>query len=280
MLHIKSPSLVEEKLTQFQADGPSKLHIVSDFDRTLTKCYDEKGERVPSSISLIRRGNYLSPKYVQAAYDLFDKYNPIELDETLDLKFRKQKMDEWWQAHMQLLVDSGMNQAVIDDIVTKNPRLFREGTLEFFAELASAQIPILIFSAGQGNIIQEHLANNKAITPNLHLLSNSFDFNEEGVATGYNPHVIHVLNKSERDIEIPEYLNIIKDRRNIILLGDSIGDLGMAEKLENNTLLTIGFLNEKVEERLSLFMDKFDVVITGDGNMDYVRGIVQNIKQT
>jgi len=52
------------------------------------------------------------------------------------------------------------------------------------------------------------------------------------------------MNKDETILkEIPEVYSAIKDRRNIILLGDNVGDLGMIEGFDYKNLLKVGFLN-------------------------------------
>ena len=60
-------------------------------------------------------------------------------------------------------------------------------------------------------------------------------------------------------------------------MGDSLGDMGMAEGVKHETLLSIGFLNHDVERLLPLYIDKFDIVITNDSSMNLVYEILQNL---
>ena len=56
----------EEKKKQFIEGGLNKIHILSDFDRTLTKAF-VNGEKTPSLISELRRRNYISEEYSKNA---------------------------------------------------------------------------------------------------------------------------------------------------------------------------------------------------------------------
>ncbi len=229
---------LEKKIQKIKQDGLDKLHIVSDFDRTLTKSFFN-GKKIPSTIALIREGGYLSKYYPEKAFALFDKYHPFEINYSVDYEFRFNKMQEWWATHEKLLVKSGMNKDVIKDILNKFPKIFREGSLKFFDFLKENNIPILIFSSGIGNFIEEYLKKENKLSNNIKILSNTFEFDSEGFATGYKDKIIHIMNKSETKMKDSEYKRMIAERKNIILLGDSLEDLGMINDLESNTVISI-----------------------------------------
>ena len=64
----------------------------------------------------------------------------------------------------------------------------------------------------------------------------------------------------------------------VVLMGDSLGDLRMAEGVENpDVVLKIGFLNSKVKERLDQYMEGFDVVLVDDQTMDFPNAILSDI---
>jgi hypothetical protein len=47
-----------------------------------------------------------------------------------------------------------------------------------------------------------------------------------------------------------------------ILMGDNLGDLHMADGLSSKEhILSVGFLNDKVEERMGQYLTGFDVVV-------------------
>jgi cytosolic 5'-nucleotidase 3 len=272
-IYFHNEELLKEKIKKIKAQGLEKLHVVSDFDRTLSKCFID-GKKIPSAIALIREGGYLSEDYPPKAFALFDKYHPIEIDDSLDDDYKFKKMQEWWETHEKLLITSGMHKKVIDDVLEKYPKIFREGTIPLLDYLNFHNVPLLIFSSGIGNLIEGYLKKENRLTPNIHILSNTFVFNSEGYTTGYKNRIIHVMNKSETKIEDKEYRNLISQRKNVILLGDSLGDIGMADVLNSNLMIRIGFLNEQVEDKLELYKSKFDVVIINDGSLNYVNRLM------
>ena len=98
--------------------------------------------------------------------------------------------------------------------------------------------------------------------------------------TGLSPYkngIIHVMNKSETKIEDKKYRDLISQKNNVILLGDSLGDLGMVNDLDTNLIIKIGFLNEDVENKLELYKSQFDVVITNDGSMKYINKLMDEL---
>lgn len=276
-VYIPNKILLKDKLDKIKLDGIDSLHVVSDFDRTLTKYFFDN-KKIPSAIALIREGRYLTKDYPKKAFQLFDKYHPIELDESLPYDYRCKKMKEWWETHEKLLVKSGMNKGVIDDILKKYPEVFREGALDFLDFLYEEKIPLLIFSSGVGNLIEGYLKKENRNYKNIHILSNTFRFNKKGFATGYKNKIIHIFNKSETEIRDKRYASSIAKRKNVILLGDSLSDLGMSSGIKHDLILKIGFLNEDIKSKLELYKSKFDVVITDDGTMNYVNKLLYGLK--
>jgi len=106
------------KINKIKIDGSSKLHIISDFDRTITKAFVE-GQKTPTSLAQIREGKYLTKDYPEKAHALFDKYHAYEISNTIPKEERDKKMVEWWTAHLELLIKSGMNEGVVKDIIQK-----------------------------------------------------------------------------------------------------------------------------------------------------------------
>ncbi|MBT3836622.1 hypothetical protein HOD05_00340 [Candidatus Woesearchaeota archaeon] len=270
-LYIQNPEELKRKLGKFNKDN---FHVVSDFDKTLTKAFVQ-GKKVLSSYSLIREGNYLSPDYVKQAYALFDKYHPYEISNTISLDKKKKYMDQWWKEHWELMWNSGMNQGVLEDVISKGKLELRSGAEDFFTLLGD--VPILIFSAGFGNLIELYLKSENLMKPNVHLVANFFTFSEDGKIKEIPEHYVHTFNKNEYEISSTPYQKEITKKSNVILLGDSLGDLGMTEGMNHDEVIRIGFLNDKIEELLGAYSEKFDVVITEDGSFEEVNEILRKI---
>jgi len=276
MPHIKNPILLQKKIKKLKSDGADNLHIVSDFDRTLTKAF-VNGEKFKSIYHILRRDKYLTPDYPEKAFALFDKFHRYEISTELSIEEKNVKMEEWWKAHYQLMVVCGINKKVIQNLATSGKIPLREGTFTFLDVVSKYNIPLLIFSAGMGDAIKQFLLHEGKLTPNVHIISNFYNFDSDGRVTGTKDRFIHTFNKHEFAVSDTPYYQDIKNRNNVILLGDSLGDLGMTEGIEHDTIIRIGFLNDNQDQFLEKYAESFDVVILEDGDMSYVNQLMQDI---
>ena len=273
-VYIKDLKKLNWKIEKFRKSGKNFLHVVSDFDKTLTKAFVE-GQKIQSSYEHLRKRGYLTSDYAQRSYDLKKIYYPFEISKDISAEEKHQKMREWWAKHYDLMVECGLSikdiNSVIEDVVP------RDGMNELFGMLNNFSIPFLIFSSGMGDLIREYLSHENLMTDNVHLISNFFRFDKDGRAVGYNKPLIHVFNKSEIELKNYQYHKEIQDRKNVILLGDSLGDLGMTEGIKHDCIIRIGFLNENADDMLEKYSEEFDVVILNDGSMEYVIEILRTI---
>lgn len=75
----------------------------------------------------------------------------------------------------------------------------------------------------------------------------------QGVLKCFKGPLIHTYNKNNSVLQGTEYFQQLSGRTSIILLGDSMGDLTMADGVPSvENILKIGFLNDKVGVRSSL----------------------------
>ncbi len=275
---ISNPRELEETIKKISQDGKDKFHVISDFDRTLTKAFVNK-EEIPSLISVLRNGDYLTPDYSQKAHALRDKYYPIEVNPDIPLDEKKKAMYDWWTSHFNLLIKSRLNKKDIEKVVKSEKVKFREGTSKFLDFLHKYDIPLVILSsAGLGmESIQMYLKNKKRLYKNIHIISNSFEWDKEGYVVSINKPIIHSMNKDETLIKKFPFYKIIKNRKNILLLGDTLEDIGMIEGFPYKNLIKIGFLNNEVEKNVEKYKENYDVVILNDGKMDYVNELLKRL---
>lgn len=125
---------------------------------------------------------------------------------------------------------------------------YRDFCHETLKLLHDAQVPTLIFSAGFGDVIQGILQKYALHYPNIHIIGNFMEFDEDGQLIGFKDPLIHTFNKNEDAVpQNCRYFDELSHRANVILLGDSIGDADMAQGVHGaGTVLKIGFLNEVV----------------------------------
>jgi len=275
---IPSPKNLEKLKSQIKKAGYENLHVLSDFDRTLTYGVIE-GIKTPSIISMLRDGNHLTEDYTVKAHALFDKYHPIEIDPKVSCQKKKKAMQEWWETHNKLLIKSGLSKSDLEDIVKNGHVKFREGVPEFLDFLHEHNIPLVILSAsGCGDAIKLFFQKIGRDYSNILYVTNKFKWDKKGRAISTNGPIIHSMNKDETILEkISEVYKIIKPRRNVLLLGDSLGDLGMIEGFNYNALLKVGFLNFDYDKDIKGFRKQFDVVLKGDGDFNYVNKLIREL---
>ena len=267
---------IKERISE---QGKDKFHVLADFDRTLTQAFVD-GEKTPSIISELRKGDYISKEYAQKAQELADKHHPIEIDPKISIKEKKEKMYEWWTDHFDLLIQSGLNKSHIGKIIDEGKIKFRKGAEEFLDFLYEKKVPLVILSSsGLGrDSISMFLEKYNKLYENVHIISNSYEWDLKGNAVGFKKPIIHVMNKDETILkDFPEIFKVIKGRKNVLLLGDSLGDLGMIKGFDYDNLVKVGFLNDKVEENLEKYKENFDVILADDGSFDYVNNLVKEM---
>jgi cytosolic 5'-nucleotidase 3 len=268
-----------EKIKQaFIKDGASSIHIISDFDATLTYRFVDN-EKVPSIISILRNEGYLTKDYPQKAHALFNKYHPLEISLKLSQTKKKKDMLEWWTKHYELLIKSKLHLKDIHKAVKSNTIKLRKGAPELLELLNKNNIPTIILSATGlgGESISQKLLEDKIMYNNIHIISNSFKFDKEGYVIEVNKPIIHSMNKDETVIAKMPFFSQIKNRKNVILLGDKISDIEMITGFKYNNILKIGFLNEHIEEQLDQFKQNYDIIIKNDSDMTYVVDLIKQI---
>jgi len=255
-----------KKIEEFDFD-PEKLYVVADFDKTLTR-----GDSV-STWGILSKADNMGEEYKQRRDALFEKYRPMEIDETLPFEVKSQKMDEWWKGHIGLFYEYGLKEEFIKNAVKKDILKYRDGAKEFLKRMYELDIPVIIVSAGVGNIIVEFLKREEDYYPNIHIISNTVEF-EDGVMKELKGKTIHSLNKDvvhgDNDV-----LEIVNDRKNILLFGDLVADVKMIPKEKEENALKFGFLDHKIDENLKYYKEAYDVVIRDEGSFKCVLDIIK-----
>ncbi|KAF0923712.1 hypothetical protein E2562_006684 [Oryza meyeriana var. granulata] len=259
------------------ADGLARK-VIADFDGTLTR-YWYDGARGQSSHGLLRQGN---KEYDAKREELFEHYHPIEINPDIPLPEKAKLMEEWWEKTHGLLIEGGLTYEAIKKSVADAKIAFRDGVVDLFEFLEERDIPVLVFSAGLADIIEEVFRQKLHRSfKNIKIVSNRMVFNEEGHLVSFKGKTIHVLNKNEHalDMAAPVHDNLgdpngstddyslVKKRTNVLLLGDHIGDLGMSDGLNYENRIAVGFLNNNIEKSLIDYSEAFDIVYLNDAPM-------------
>jgi len=275
---IPRPKELEKFKKSISKGGAERLHILSDFDKTLTKAL-VNGKSIPSLISILRNGDYLTPDYALKAQELYDKYHPIEVDPKISLGEKKKAMQEWWMIHFDLLIKSRLNKKDLEKVIESKEIQLKDGFGEFINFLREKNIPLVIMSSSGigGDAIPMYLKKQGKLYDNVHIISNSYEWDKEGYAIAVKQPIIHVMNKDETVIQDFPVFDIIKERKNVLLLGDSLDSVRMVKGFDYDNLIKVGFLKEKIEENLEHYKRDFDIIILNDSSMDYINRLLREI---
>ena len=238
-------------------------YIVIDFDKTLTS-----GASV-TSWGLTAKSNGIGPDYTEKRMALFNKYRPLELDPKLTDDVKSKYMQEWIT---ELFFEYCLKETALKEAVQNDYLIFRNGAKEFLYEMNKRNVPVIIISAGVGNVIYEFLKYQECLYDNVHIVSNFIEF-ENDVIKSIKCDVIHSMNKNIASIS-NDVKQTIDTKDYALLFGDLIGDKKMIGKDDFSNVITVGFLDEKVEENLEFYNKEFDLVCTNTSSYYDVNNIL------
>lgn len=263
MKYINSKKLEELKINK------RNVYYVIDFDKTITTNESDDSWGVS--------GKLLGQEFEKEINQLYKKYRPIELDYKITIQEKEKAMIEWYEKCMNLYFKYNLTKEKLIKSVHNSNLEFRDGVKEFFYNSFQENIPIIILSAGIGNVIEEFLKEESCYFNNINIISNFMEFDEKGQVKKFdNSKIIHTLNKSLIRKVKKELLEKIKNKTYKILIGDLKEDEKMIEEAEWDTTLKIGILDNNTLDVLNIYKEAFDIVLTGkDATFDIFKEIVK-----
>uniref|UniRef100_A0A914QND0 5'-nucleotidase n=1 Tax=Panagrolaimus davidi TaxID=227884 RepID=A0A914QND0_9BILA len=270
---IKNPKIVETKLQKIVKDGYENLMILADFDYTLSKFKDKNGDECLITHSIfVKCTKEVRPELSQKLEVLCKKYGPFEHNKEISRDEKISHMENWWNFSHECIVDSKLSHDDIEKFVKDAPLYLRDFAVEFIQLIEDKNVPLIVFSAGIGNVIEMILQRNLGKIPSqLHIISNFMNFNKKNnICELFTEPTIHSCCKNSTVITGEQtYTNDIKSRPNIILLGDSIEDVHMDIGMVNeSTAIKIGFLNHSIDSRFDEYSDAFDILLIDCQSME------------
>lgn len=114
---------------------------------------------------------------------------------------------------------------------------------------------------------------------NVHVVSNMMRFDAQGRIEGFDGRTIHPFTKTAHALLNSPFCKEcqLDKRRNVLLLGDSRGDVRMADGLDADEIIRVGFLNMHVDETLNEYLELYDVVFTNDASLVPVEMLIEQI---
>ncbi|KAI8893418.1 pyrimidine 5'-nucleotidase [Globomyces pollinis-pini] len=269
-IQIKDWDSVANKIMKFNQQKTEHIHIIADFDMTLTK-YWENGKRSRSSHGILEASNGLTTEMKEKLGELYKKYYPLEISQEITYEEKFKHMEAWWSKAHECIVESKISKSNLHQLVKENPVSFRPLLKEFIQLITTREIPLLVFSAGLADVLECVLQSEPGFwTDDMAIVSNKMIFDSEGICVGFEDPLIHTLNKNEAGVSSTVHAQKVDHRDNIILMGDSLGDLKMSAGIRFENQLTVGFLNHDVEQLLPTYMDQFDVVLINDTSLEWL----------
>lgn len=246
----------------------NKLYIIADFDHTITTIDSQNCWGILSKIPNI------SPNYIKESRENHKYYFKIEQDDKVDYETKNQIMRKWYEEHVELLVKYKLKEKDLNQISQDKSIVLRKGVPEFLKFTNENNIPVIIISAGISNIIEGTLKKHGCLYENIYILSNIFRF-KNGQIKSLRNKIIHSLNKDKLEVP-PKIKDVLKEKDEVILIGDNVGDTLMCVK-KNSKTIKIGFLNYEDNNKLSYFQKHFDIIYDKDASFF---NIIDKIKNT
>lgn len=248
--YLRNKKAAFKKLRCFINSGKDKIYLLFDFDRTITVGKNRKGD---DSTVWGALQELLSPGAKTEYRRFYKKYRKLEIENKLTNK----DAATWASSILDLYANNGLKLSDIKKVSEKIR--IRDNAGELFKACDRKGIPTIIISGGIKNVI-ELVCRRAKIRPTL-VISSVLNFSKNGHICGWQKDsLVHMLNKKERGHK--EISAIKLTRPNIILIGDSLDDIVMAEGKDN--LLRIAVNNPRKDDKESNFKElikKFDLVI-------------------
>lgn len=239
-------------------------YIITDFDHTLTTA------KSSASMGIIPK--FLGGECLKQRLKIYEYYRPLELDYTIDLKEKQKIMKEWAHKSFTLLSKYVESEEMIKKSLNGANLYLRDGAKEFLEEMNNKNIPVVIMSSGVGNIVKDFLEKENCMFDNIVIVSNFFEFTNGNTYINFDE-IMATSNKEYKRIP-QETREKLEQKSKSILLGDLIEDIKMTNKENLQNTLTIGFLDENIEQNLEKYNNNFDIVLTNESNFSDVKNIL------
>jgi len=258
--YFRDKKEVLKKIRFFIDFGKDKIHLLFDFDRTITVGKNRKGDDYTVWGAL---QELLSPEAKIEYSRFYKKYRKLEIENKLTNK----DAATWASSILDLYASNGLRFSDIKKVSEKIK--IREHVRELFEACDKKEIPTIIISGGIKNVI-ELVCRRVKIRPIL-VLSSVLNFSKNGHICGWEKDsLVHMLNKKERGHK--EIFDIKLARPKVMLIGDSLDDAIMVEGKDN--VLRIAVNNPRKDDKEGNFKElikKFDLVIKGQSFLPVIK---------
>lgn len=257
MIYLNNETKIKELKQKIKKDN---ICIFIDFDKTITS-NDSR-----DSWDAIANRKVMGEELANGLNVYYQKYGPIELDYTMTVEEKEKYIIEWYEKCMDLYYTYHLTKEKLKESVDYAGLEMRQGAKDFLFKLYKNNVPVIILSAGIGNVIEQFLKEENCYYDNIMIISNFIKFDENENMIKFSDNMIHSLNKNIDKLGDLKVKEKIKAKEYRIAIGDLVDDITMMGKYPENRSLKIGFLNSNITKNLEVYKKNFDIVLTGKNN--------------
>ena len=267
------------KVAALNEGGLHSLSVILDFDRTMSTYWapgrKAKGRSCHGILEAFR-----SPSMKARAEELNAKYFPLETSPNLSMEEKTPLMIDWYDAINGLLIADGLRREDVASAVAQSGVVLRDGVAQIIDFCGEHHVPLLVFSAGIGDVLQEVLLQRYGLLPpEVIIVSNWMRFDADGALVGWSRPVLHMFNKNEgRLLDDPSFVPLL-ERANVVLAGDSLGDAAMADGGGHALVLRFGLLNDGIQSLLAQYSTLYDVVLLDDAPLFPALAVLRGVAE-
>jgi len=251
----------------------TEMMVIADFDGTFTK-KEVMGKKTSSLMTVLVNEKYLGEAGTRECQALFEHYYPIEIDPHIPQPEKVVLMHEWWIKTFAVLKKSGLTKQMLLEVCDSPLLEWREGLLDFLRLLEQQNIPLIVFSAGGfGQLAIEYLlAKENLFGPNVQVMSNRLIFDEQGRFIEMVEPIITIANKTGEVLVRNGLLAARPERRQCLLIGDTLEDDQMVQGLEFELVHKVAFAGHND----SHFEERFDLVLEKNAGYEQISALLNS----
>ena len=278
---INDPRTFHAKKSEFIGAGPQQMQVFLDFERCMGsfKARDGTGAASMGTAEVLETSGVLQPSAVQKLQELAEEYGSQGDDDAV--------FEEYGDACRATIASiGGLHISHIAPATAASlPMLaLRDGWRDSLHTLSTNNIPTYIFSSGYGDIVEQAIIQagqlpNNVLPQNLRIISNFFRTAPDGTVRAFSSPVIHERNKNA-DTAAKFMGMSLPERSYALICGTHEDDVLMAQGapgLKEN--ISVGYLEvgEDLAARLPSFLNRFDVVVLGDGSFQFIQTLLRDL---
>ena len=257
MIYFNNQKKINELKQKMNKDN---ICVFMDYDKTITANDSEDSWDASANKEI------MGENIKRDLEKYYQEYGMIEFGYHINKDKREKYIVEWYDKCMDLYYQYGLTIEKLKDSIDNSQLILRKGAKDFLFKLYENHVPVIILSAGIGNVIEQCLKKEECYYNNITIISNFIKFDKNGNMIKFSDNMIHSLNKNIDKLSDYRLKEKIEEKEYRVVIGDLVEDIYMMGEYPESKSLKIGFLNKNVEENLEVYKKNFDIVLTEENN--------------